>query len=192
MDGVLCVNKPKGFTSFDVIAKLRGITKIKRVGHAGTLDPLATGVLPVFLGRATRAIDLLPDHNKAYTADFILGIQTDTQDSTGQVCTVSSLRATSAQVRQALTAYQGEIVQMVPMFSAVHVGGRRLYQLAHQGDMTQDRPKRTVRVETIRLLQFDYQSQSGQVELACSSGTYVRTLLHDLGQDLGCDRQYGQ
>ena len=121
MDGILCMNKPEGFTSFDVVAKLRGITRTKRIGHAGTLDPMATGVLPVFLGRATKAISLLPDHTKRYTAGFQLGLTSDTLDSTGTILSRSHSTLTQQELLAALEQYRGTISQIPPMYSALKV-----------------------------------------------------------------------
>lgn len=186
MCGVICVNKPEGFTSFDVIAKMRGILKIKRLGHAGTLDPMATGVLPVFVGRATKACDILPDHDKIYRAGFRLGVTTDTQDSTG---TVTSERDPSAVTEEkmlaALESFRGEIMQIPPMYSAVSVGGKRLYDLARQG-IEVEREARPVTIYKLELAEFDKAEKSGVLTVSCSKGTYIRTLINDIGDALGC------
>ncbi len=184
--GVICVNKPQGFTSFDVIAKLRGILKIKRLGHAGTLDPMATGVLPVFVGRATKACDILPDHDKLYRAGFRLGETTDTQDSTG---TVTQRRDPSCVTRDGLEAaienFRGEIMQIPPMYSAVSVGGKRLYDLARQG-IEVEREARAVTIYRLELTEFDEKEKCGVITVSCSKGTYIRTLINDIGEALGC------
>lgn len=186
MCGVICVNKPEGFTSFDVIAKMRGILKIKRLGHAGTLDPMATGVLPVFVGRATKACDILPDHDKIYRAGFRLGITTDTQDSTG---TATSERDPSAVTEEnlldTLEKFRGEIMQIPPMYSAVSVGGKRLYDLARQG-IEVEREARPVTIYRLELAEFDEAEKSGVLTVSCSKGTYIRTLINDIGEALGC------
>ncbi|MFA5659099.1 MAG: tRNA pseudouridine(55) synthase TruB [Oscillospiraceae bacterium] len=184
MNGILLVNKPQGFTSFDVIAKLRGILKIKRLGHSGTLDPLATGVLPVFIGKATRACDILPNNVKSYTAGFRLGISTDTQDITGAVTDSSDMMKNKGDVETALSGFLGETDQLPPMYSAVSVGGRRLYELARQG-IEIERTPRKIKVSEIRLLDFDEKSQTGTIFISCSKGTYIRTIIHDIGQMLG-------
>lgn len=184
--GILPVNKPEGFTSFDVIAKLRGILKMKRLGHAGTLDPMATGVLPVFVGTATKACDLLPDSGKVYEAGFQLGLTTDTQDSTGAVLERRDPSSVTEEAAQAaLSGFRGEISQVPPMYSAVKVGGKRLYELARQGREI-PREARPITVEEFSLLEFDSERKCGKVRIACSKGTYIRTLLHDWGQALGC------
>lgn len=186
MCGVICVNKPEGFTSFDVIAKMRGILKIKRLGHAGTLDPMAMGVLPVFVGRATKACDILPDHDKIYRAGFRLGVTTDTQDCTG---TVTSKRDTSAVTKEmmldTLEKFRGEIMQIPPMYSAVSVGGKRLYDLARQG-IEVEREARPVTIYRLELAEFDEAEKSGVLTVSCSKGTYIRTLINDIGEALGC------
>ncbi len=184
--GVICVNKPEGFTSFDVIAKMRGILKIKRLGHAGTLDPMATGVLPVFVGRATKACDILPDHDKIYRAGFRLGVTTDTQDSTG---TVTNERDPSAVTKEKLLDtlhnFRGEIMQIPPMYSAVSVGGKRLYDLARQG-IEVEREARSITIYKLELAEFDEAEKIGVLTVSCSKGTYIRTLINDIGEALNC------
>ncbi len=186
MCGVICVNKPQGFTSFDVIAKMRGILKIKRLGHAGTLDPMATGVLPVFVGRATKACDILPDHDKIYSAGFKLGVTTDTQDCTG---TVTQERNPSAVTKEnlldALEKFRGDIMQVPPMYSAVSVGGKRLYDLARQG-IEVEREARPITIYKLELAEFDETKKCGVLTVSCSKGTYIRTLINDIGEVLGC------
>jgi tRNA pseudouridine55 synthase len=184
--GILVMNKPQGFTSFDVIGKLRGILKMRKLGHTGTLDPMATGVLPVLIGRAARACDILPDERKAYRAGFQLGTVTDTQDSTGTVLETHAFAGiTAEQLRDAFSALTGEIQQIPPMYSAVQVNGRRLYELVRQGREI-ERPARTVFVERITLTAFDAETGTGTAEICCGKGTYVRTILHDMGQVLRC------
>ena len=185
-NGILCIDKPQAFTSFDVIAKLRGMLHIRRLGHAGTLDPMATGVLPVLVGRATRACDILPDQDKAYMASFQLGLVSDTQDIWGSVSGRAGVpRISRPQLEQALGAFRGQIQQIPPMFSAVQVGGQRLYDLARQG-MEVERQPRTVEVRELELLSFSQEEQSGVLEISCSKGTYIRTIIHDIGAALGC------
>lgn len=184
--GIICVNKPEGFTSFDVIAKMRGILKMKRLGHGGTLDPMATGVLPVFAGKATKACDILPDSDKAYRAGFRLGVSTDTQDCTGR--TVSERGAdgvTREDVSAALKNFRGNIMQIPPMYSAVSVGGRRLYDLARQG-IEVEREPRAVTVYSLELAEYNDIEKSGVLEISCSKGTYIRTVIADMGDILGC------
>lgn len=185
MTGVLLIDKPKGFTSFDVIAKMRGISHERRIGHSGTLDPMATGVLPLFLGKATRACALLPDQDKRYWAEFQLGCRTDTQDCTGRVLRESPVASDAGEVEQILTGFCGEIAQIPPMFSAVRVGGRRLYDLAREGK-TVARRARTVTIFALRLVSADETKHRYCIDVHCSKGTYIRTLCHDIGEKLGC------
>lgn len=186
MCGVICVNKPQGFTSFDVIAKMRGILKIKRLGHAGTLDPMAMGVLPVFVGRATKACDILPDHDKIYSAGFRLGVTTDTQDCTGTVTQERNpSAATKENLLEAFEKFRGDIMQVPPMYSAVSVGGKRLYDLARQG-IEVEREARPVTIYRLELAEFDEVEKCGVMTVSCSKGTYIRTLINDIGETLGC------
>lgn len=181
--GVIIVNKPSGFTSFDVIAKMRGILKERRLGHSGTLDPMATGVLPVFVGKATKACDILPENEKSYRAGFKLGFSTDTQDTTGVTTQTSDKKATEREVLDALESFKGKIMQLPPMYSAVQVNGKRLYDLARQG-IEVERTPREIEVYDIKLESFDESSQSGRLFINCSKGTYIRTIIHDLGLKL--------
>ena len=183
MNGILLINKPQGFTSFDVIAKLRGILKIKRLGHAGTLDPMATGVLPVFVGKATRACDIIPNNEKSYTADFRLGVVTDTQDSTGTVINTFDKKVSEDEIISVLECFRGEIDQLPPMYSAVSVNGKRLYDLARQG-IEVERKSRKITVDKLEILSFDEESQTGRLFISCSKGTYIRTIIHDVGEKL--------
>ena len=183
--GILVMNKPQGFTSFDVIGKLRGILKMKRLGHTGTLDPMATGVLPVLIGTAARACDILPDENKAYRAAFQLGTVTDTQDSSGNVLETHPFDVSESELLAVLPQFTGEIQQIPPMYSAVQINGKRLYELARAGKEI-ERPARQVTVQSLTLEAFDSQSGRGTLLIACGKGTYVRTILHDIGGVLGC------
>lgn len=183
--GIICVNKPQGFTSFDVIAKMRGILKMKRLGHAGTLDPMATGVLPVFAGRATKACDILPDHDKTYEAGFRFGITTDTQDVTGTVTKERPAKVTAEQLEKVLESFRGDIMQVPPMYSAVSVGGKRLYELARKG-IEVEREPRAVTIYRLDILSFNEKEQGGILTVSCSKGTYIRTLINDIGEALGC------
>lgn len=184
MNGILCVNKPEGWTSFDVVAKVRGIVHTRKVGHAGTLDPMATGVLPLFLGIATKACDVMPGEDKAYRATFRLGMTTTTQDRTGEVLTQTPSAVTEEQLRAALLSFCGEIEQIPPMYSAVQVNGRRLYDLARAGREVERKPRK-VTIYALSLLSFDEEHQTGVLDVRCSKGTYIRTLCHDLGAALG-------
>ncbi len=184
LNGIIVINKPKGFTSFDVIAKLRGILKIKRLGHAGTLDPMATGVLPVFVGKATKACNILPNNEKSYKAGFKLGLKTDTQDITGNVIFEEKSNITKERLISKVKLFSGETEQLPPMYSAVSVGGKRLYELAREGREIERRPRK-IYIESIDVTEFDEVSQSGAMKIRCSKGTYVRTIINDLGEMLG-------
>ena len=183
-DGILIIDKPTGWTSMDVCAKLRGILREKRIGHAGTLDPMATGVLPVFVGRATKAVQFAENGRKEYRAVLKLGTVTDTQDTTGTVLETHPVTVGADEVRAALEHFTGELLQLPPMYSALKVNGQKLYDLARQGKTVERKP-RAITVYELELLE-----QSAPDELAlrvvCSKGTYIRTLCHDLGQALGC------
>lgn len=184
LSGVLCMNKPSGFTSFDVVGKLRGILKTKRIGHAGTLDPMATGVLPIFVGSATRVCDILPDSDKTYVAEFQLGLTTTTLDSSGATLeTRGCAGVTTTMVEESLDAFRGDILQIPPMYSAVSINGQRLYDLARQG-IEVERPARPVTIRSLTLLEFDSSHGSGRIEVSCSAGTYIRTLIADMGEAL--------
>jgi tRNA pseudouridine55 synthase len=183
-DGILIINKPAGWTSMDVCAKLRGILHTKKVGHAGTLDPMATGVLPVFVGRATRAVSFAESIEKDYLAGLRLGLVTDTQDTTGTVLAESPVNVTIEDLRTVLPFFTGEIMQIPPMYSAVKVGGKRLYDLARQGREVERRP-RPVTIHTLRVLE-QFSPADFILLVRCSKGTYVRTLCHDVGAALGC------
>ena len=183
--GILVMNKPQGFTSFDVIGKLRGILKMRKLGHTGTLDPMATGVLPVLIGTAARACDILPDESKAYRAEFQLGTVTDTQDSSGNVLETHPFDVSESELLAVLPQFTGEIQQIPPMYSAVQINGKRLYELARAGKEI-ERPARQVTVQSLTLEAFDSQSGRGTLVIACGKGTYVRTILHDIGGVLGC------
>ncbi|MCL2052921.1 MAG: tRNA pseudouridine(55) synthase TruB [Oscillospiraceae bacterium] len=185
MNGIICVNKPSGFTSFDVIAKLRGILKFRKLGHAGTLDPLATGVLPIFAGKAAKACNLMPNDDKAYEAGFRLGIETDTLDITGTVKkSISDFNVSAELINDTLPEFTGNISQLPPMYSAVSVGGVKLYKLARKG-IEVERVPRPVRVYELSLLSYDG-SAEGVLRISCSKGTYVRTIISDIGEKLGC------
>jgi len=186
MDGLLLLDKPAGYTSFDVVAKMRGLLHTRKVGHGGTLDPMATGVLPIFVGRGTKCCDILPCQDKRYSAWLQLGAVSDTQDSSGSILERRPFEGIGRrEVEAALNAFVGEITQVPPMYSAVQVGGRRLYDLARQG-LEVERPARQIRIYSIRLLEADEQAGRYQIDVSCGKGTYIRTLIHDLGQALGC------
>ena len=183
MNGILIVDKPSGWTSFDVIAKLRGILGTRKLGHSGTLDPMATGVLPVFAGGASKAVDMQPDHTKAYRALIRFGIATDTGDVTGTVLRSEQTAVTEEQLRAVLPRFTGDILQTPPMYSAVKVNGSPLYKLARQG-VTVERKARPVTIHRLEVTGREGE-QDFVLEVDCSKGTYVRTLVEDLGEALG-------
>ena len=184
MNGVIVIDKPADFTSFDVIAVVRRLTGQRKTGHTGTLDPNATGVLPVLLGAATKAQDRIPNHDKSYLAQFRLGLTTDTLDIWGEVKTETTSRVTEDDVRALLPRFSGEIMQVPPMYSAIKKDGQRLYDLARKG-VEVEREARPVTVYRLELVSFDSETQSGELAVSCSKGTYVRTLIDDIGQALG-------
>lgn len=187
MNGILCMNKPQDFTSFDVIGKLRGILHMKRLGHTGTLDPMATGVLPILVGTATKACDILPNQDKTYQATVVFGKATDTLDIWGKpLQDYPEQHVTEAALRAVLLEFLGDITQLPPMYSAVSVNGKRLYELARKGE-TVERPTRTVHIDAITLDAFDETQQTATLTVSCGKGTYIRTLLSDIGQRLGGD-----
>lgn len=187
MDGILAVWKPEGWTSHDVVAKVRRILRMKRIGHAGTLDPMVTGVLPLCLGRSTRVVEYLQERPKAYEAVLKLGIATDTEDITGAVLDDQPYPQVSEDaVRTALRRFVGQIDQIPPMFSAVKVDGKRLYELAREGK-TVERKSRTVTIYQLELLEMKLDQQYPEIRFSaiCSKGTYIRTLCVDIGKALG-------
>ena len=185
MTGILLIDKPQGFTSFDVVAKVRGIAATRKAGHGGTLDPMATGVLPLFLGSATKACDILPNQTKAYLAQFQLGVVTDTQDMTGKVLEEHPVQAGRREVEEALNGFRGKFLQVPPMYSAVWVNGQRLYDLAREGREVEREP-RPVEVHRLELVRAEEEKHLYTVEVSCSKGTYIRTICHDIGRLLGC------
>lgn len=184
LNGVLLIDKPKEFTSFDVIAVVRRLTGQKKLGHTGTLDPNATGVLPILLGTATKTQDLILNHDKSYTAEFQLGKTTDTLDIWGTVTGECESSVTEEQLRRVIPNFTGEIEQIPPMYSAVQKNGQRLYDLARQG-IEVERESRKVTVYSLSLANFDEKAQTGTLEISCSKGTYVRTIIDDIGRVLG-------
>ena len=181
--GIIVIHKEKGFTSHDVVAKLRGILHMKKIGHTGTLDPDATGVLPVALGKGTKLVDLLTDKEKTYEAVLHLGIDTDTQDMSGTVLEEKPVNVTEEEVRKVLKSFVGEQLQVPPMYSALKVNGKKLYELAREGK-TVERKARPVCFYEIEPLEFHLPLV--KIRVTCSKGTYIRTLCHDIGEKLGC------
>lgn len=185
LNGILPIDKPEDFTSFDVIAKLRGVTHTKKIGHSGTLDPMATGVLPLFFGDATKACSVLQNEDKRYSAELRLGITTDTEDITGKILSKSISEVTEEQFRKAAAAFVGKQMQTPPMYSAVKVDGRPLYDLARKGREV-ERPAKEITVYAIDVTEFCEAEQTAKIEVACGKGTYIRTLIADIGRVLGC------
>lgn len=184
LSGILLVDKPEGWTSHDVVGRLRRMTGQRRIGHSGTLDPMATGLLVVFLGRATRAVEFAEGHDKGYTALLRPGVVTDTLDTTGRVLVTSAQRPTRAELEAALERFRGEIEQLPPMYSAIKQGGKKLYEIARAGGEVERKP----RPVTIYRLECTGERGDGdfELEVECSKGTYIRTLCDDIGRELGC------
>ena len=185
MNGIIVINKPSGFTSFDVVAVMRGIAKTRKAGHTGTLDPMATGVLPILLGNATKAQSLIPDSSKEYIADFRLGITTDTLDITGKIIEEKKSEISEREISDVLPEFTGNIFQIPPMYSAVQKDGKRLYELARQG-IEVEREARPVTVTRLELMEFDESAKCGRFIISCSKGTYIRVICDDIGKLLGC------
>lgn len=183
--GFLNINKPRGMTSHDVVALLRRIMKIKQIGHTGTLDPMAAGVLPVAVGKAARLIEYL-DEGKSYRAELLLGKVSDSYDTEGNIIDFSDKKVCQQEIESALNNFEGEIEQVPPAYSAVHYNGKRLYELARQGMIPDDIPTRKVVVNSVQLVDFDETAQCALLDIDCSKGTYIRSIIHDLGQLLGC------
>lgn len=185
MDGIINVYKEAGFTSHDVVAKLRGILKQKKIGHTGTLDPAATGVLPVCCGKATKVCELLTDKDKSYRAVCRLGVETDTQDMTGTVLKeYDTAGIDEHRIRECISKFVGEIQQIPPMYSALKVNGRKLYELAREGKVIERKPRKIV-ISQIDLIETDLENKTFTMDVTCSKGTYIRTLCHDIGKELG-------
>jgi tRNA pseudouridine55 synthase len=218
MNGIIIVNKPKGWTSFDVVAKIRNLTRVSKVGHSGTLDPMATGVLPVFLGKATKSIQYFLNGDKGYSGEMVLGVRTDTGDAEGKIQTSniqhqnnSQLAISKSQIEEAFKKYTGEIMQTPPMYSAVKIKGKKLYELARQGIEVKREPRK-VKIFEFRFLGYGDDARIGNdtsstgkedvtltdkrngprnlnriaFSVVCSKGTYIRQLAMDIGDDLGC------
>lgn len=183
MNGIILIDKPEGWTSHDVVGKLRGIMRERRIGHAGTLDPLATGLLVVFVGRATRAVEFAEADRKEYIAGLRLGVTTDTQDITGRIISTEETLPDGQEVRNVLNRFKGELEQIPPMYSAIKIGGKKLYELARKGESIERKPR------SITIFSLEVVGRSGGdyiLDTVCSKGTYIRTLCHDIGAALGC------
>ncbi len=183
MNGLIIINKEAGFTSHDVVAKMRGICKMRKIGHTGTLDPMATGVLPICLGKATGVCSLLTDSDKEYRATFKLGIQTDTQDITGTILSQKEINCSVEQIRNTILSFEGKQNQIPPMYSALKINGQKLCDLARSGK-TVDRNPRPIEIYQITILRIEIPFV--EILVFCSKGTYIRTLCNDIGEDLHC------
>lgn len=185
MFGFLNVNKPSGITSHKVISILRKITGIKQIGHAGTLDPLASGVLPIAIGKASKLIDYM-EEDKAYQVGMYLGKVSDTYDTEGKVEETNSKKIDLDSIINILPKFRGNTKQIPPAFSAVHYNGKRLYELARSGNIPENIPSRDISIYKNELISFDYENQILKLDISCSKGTYIRTIVNDIGQELGC------
>ena len=183
-NGIIIIDKPSDWTSMDVCAKIRGILREKRVGHGGTLDPMATGVLPVFVGQATRAVEFSENSRKEYVAGLRLGLVTNTQDTSGETVETYPVSVSREDVERAMTAFVGGIQQIPPMFSAIKINGQKLYDLARKGQEVERKP-RSITIYELELLE-QVNETDYLIRCVCSKGTYIRTLCHDIGHSLGC------
>ena len=182
MNGIIIVDKPKGKSSHDMVGLMRRLTRIRRIGHTGTLDPMATGVLPLCIGSATKAADMLTLSDKSYRAELILGKTTDTLDAEGEVISEHEVNVSEAEIREAIESFVGEIEQIPPMYSAIKQNGKKLYELAREG-IEVERKARRVTINSIDILDIDKERIT--IEVSCSKGTYIRTLCDDIGKKLG-------
>lgn len=185
MDGVIVINKPTGRTSHDMVGFARRLLGIKKIGHTGTLDPDASGVLPLCIGKATKAADMLTASDKAYRAKMVFGMITDTQDASGEILAEQPVFATKEEIENAIKSFVGEIEQIPPMFSAIKRDGKKLYELARKG-ITVEREKRRVKIFDIKIRNVDMENLTAEIDVFCSKGTYIRTLCEDIGLKLGC------
>lgn len=180
MNGIIVINKPLGKTSHDMVSFMRRVTGIKKIGHTGTLDPMAEGVLPVCIGSATKVADMLTLSDKAYTAQLVLGMTTDTLDSEGEILSECEVNCTEEEIRNAIMSFEGEIEQIPPMYSAIKQNGKKLYELARQGIEAERKPRK-VFIKKIYILEIDMQNYTATISVECSKGTYIRTLCEDIG-----------
>ncbi len=183
MNGIVIIDKPEGWTSQDVVSKLRGVLHTRRIGHGGTLDPMATGVLPVFVGRGTRGVEFFEHAEKTYETVLRLGLTTTTEDITGEILEEKPVQVTKEQLEEALTHFRGEIFQVPPMYSALKINGQKLCDLARRGKEVERKP-RPITIFSLECLDFD--GENATLRVACSKGTYIRTLCKDIGAHLGC------
>lgn len=185
LNGIININKEKDYTSHDVVARMRGILKIKKIGHTGTLDPEAEGVLPICIGKATKVVDFIVDKDKTYEAVLKLGIVTDTQDMTGKIISTSPVNLGLDQIREAIEGFIGGYDQIPPMYSALKVNGKKLYEYARQGKEIKRKPRR-VNIKDITILDYKPDEHEVKILVDCGKGTYIRTLINDIGEVLGC------
>ena len=185
MNGIIVIDKPQGKSSHDMVSLMRRLTKIRRIGHTGTLDPMATGVLPLCIGIATKAADMLTLSDKAYRAEFILGKTTDTLDAEGEILSEYEVNVSEEDVRSAINSFIGEIEQVPPMYSAIKQNGKKLYELAREG-IEVERKVRHIKINSIDIIEIDMSENRAVIEVSCSKGTYIRTLCDDIGKRLGC------
>lgn len=185
MDGILVIDKPAGCSSHDMVSFTRRLFGIKKVGHTGTLDPEATGVLPVCIGKATKAADMLTASDKGYTAQLVLGMTTDTLDADGEILTEQPVFSSREEIEKAILSFVGEIEQIPPMFSAIKQGGKKLYELARAG-VSVERKSRRIEIYKIDIHEIDTENYTATFSVYCSKGTYIRTLCEDIGMKLGC------
>ena len=182
MNGIIIIDKPLGRTSHDMVYEMRKVTGIKKIGHTGTLDPMATGVLPVCIGSATKMADMLTLSDKSYIAELVLGRTTDTQDADGKVLTECEVNCSEEEIRCAVNSFVGEIEQVPPMYSAIKQNGKKLYELARQGIEVERKPRK-VTINSIDILEIS--GERVKIDVSCSKGTYIRTLCEDIGKKLG-------
>ena len=185
MNGIININKPLGITSHDVVYRLRKLLGIKKIGHTGTLDPDASGVLPMCIGRGTKVADMLTAKDKQYVAEMTLGLATDTLDASGTVTEIAEVNVTEQDIENAIQKFVGDIEQIPPMYSAIKVDGKKLYELAREGEEIERNP-RSVRIDNIEVLDIDLEENKISIRVDCSKGTYIRTLCDDIGRELGC------
>lgn len=185
MNGIIVIDKPQGKSSHDMVSFMRRLTKIRRIGHTGTLDPMATGVLPLCIGIATKAADMLTLSDKAYRAEFVLGKTTDTLDAEGEILSECEVEVSESEIRTVIESFVGEIEQVPPMYSAIKLNGKKLYELAREG-IEVERKVRHVKINSIDIIEIDINENRAVIEVSCSKGTYIRTLCDDIGKKLGC------
>ena len=183
MNGIVIVDKPQGWTSQDVTARLRRVFNTRRIGHGGTLDPMATGVLPVFVGRGTRGVEFFEHAEKTYEAVLQLGITTDTEDTSGTVLEMRDVHISETQMQEILSQFRGKIMQVPPMYSALKINGQKLVDLARKGKTVERQPRE---IEIFELEMLEFSGETARLRIRCSKGTYIRTLCKDIGEALGC------